>query len=165
MLNEGLLESGVSQEICFGRIVGGDQGVVGSYAVAGVRKPLPVIAGLRPIFGDRVAGEPGPAGPQPGQPTNHWDGQHGLSTTILALSYKVVRRTPGGGRTIIETFKIPVCRMIVSIKLPIVARLGIASRTVQRRVEIRELVGSACQGVRTGEGGSVDERIDGVPIR
>ena len=63
-------------------VVGDGQAGRGGDAVARVREPLPVTVGLRPVFGDGIAGETAAIGAKLGHPADDRDRYHGLRASI-----------------------------------------------------------------------------------
>src|SRR4051812_22040958 len=105
-----LLIKRVGEEVRVGGVVGDNEPTlmsagVGADAVASVCEPFPIVAGLRAVFSDRIAGEFSTARAKFGHPPNHRNCQHRFGAAVLAGSNMIVGGSTGRGGTCVETFE------------------------------------------------------------
>ena len=139
------------------RIIARDIAPGRSNPVSGIRKPLPVVAGLRPVFGDRETGQLAAIRPQTAHVPDHRDGEHGLRAAVSRIGNERVAALAGSGTGIADAFEIPVIAAIVRVGLPVVPAGVVAAVAVHGDVQVEENRGA-------GVGHPVDIRVDGVAI-
>ena len=144
------------RDVGVGRRVPGDVGAVaGAHPVAGVGVPLRVIAGLRAVLGDGVAGELAPVRAERRDVVDDRDRDHRLCMAGTGRGHEVVAALPSGAARIADALEVPVLPAIVRVQLPVVARRVVAAVPVDRHVQVGEL-----RGRRIGH--AVDVGVDGV---
>src|SRR5262249_54014526 len=130
------------------RVAGGGQD-----AVAGIREPLPVIAGLGAILLDGETGQFGSVGSQFSNPANDGKGNHRLGAGGASVGGEGVAALAGNGTGVADALEVPVVAGVIGVELPVVAGGVVAAVAVEGAVEVGELG-------RRGVGDAVDEGID-----
>ena len=134
------LNGGVVQRVGVGLIVPRDLcAVAGAAAVAGIGHPLRVVAGLRAVLGNRVAGQLGAVGAQARDPADGRNRHGRLGPGPLGVGDEVVAALACGRTGFGNALEVPVLTAIVRVDLPVVPRGVVAAVSIQRRVEIRQL--------------------------
>ena len=103
-------------------------------AIAGVGEPLPVVSGLRAVFGDGEAGELVAVAAEFRDPADHRESQHGLGVCRFRIEDESVAAFAGDGARVADAFEVPVVSAVVGIQLPVVATGVVAAVAVERTV-------------------------------
>src|SRR5262245_47859664 len=138
MLHPGLLIIRVGKGVRVARSVDDVLPIRLQNAVASVRKPLPVIAGLRSVLGYGKARQLGAVRAEPGQPADDRDGQHGLGARVPGHGEKCVAALAGDRARLADAFEIPVLPAIIGVDLPIVTCGVVAAVAIEGTVQVWE---------------------------
>jgi hypothetical protein len=139
VLHPTALERGVGRNARVVRIVAGHELAVGSDTVARVGKPLPVVAGLRPVLRDRKACELAPARAQSGDPADRGNGQHRFGIGRARSGEERIPPLAGSGAAVADALKVPVVAAVVGVRLPVVPSRVVAAVPVERAVQVVQL--------------------------
>ena len=95
MLRPALLECRVRRHVGVVGIVAGDVLAVGADAIARVGKPLPIVAGLRAVFGDGKTCELAAIGAEFSDPIDHRNRQHRLRVGSFRIDNESIATLAG----------------------------------------------------------------------
>ena len=173
MLHPALLKDRVRRHVGVVRIVARDELTVGPDAVARIGEPLPVVAALRAVLGDREPGELGSARTDLGDPLDRGNRQHRPGIRRARIGDERVAALPGRRAAVGDALVVPIVAAIVRVELPVVPRGVVSAMTVQRRVQVVQLrrrrvrhavdVGVDRTAIGGGIDGDGDRRVLGNP--
>ncbi len=158
VLDPALLECGRRPYVGVVRIVAGDELAIRPHAIARIGEPLPVVAGLRAVLGNRETGELAAIGADPGHPVDRGHRQHRLGAGRFCVRDERVAAFAGCRAPIGDALVVPVVAAVVGVQLPVVARGVVSTLPVERGVEVVQL-----GGCRVGN--AVDVGVDRTAVR
>ena len=139
VLDPSLLEGDRRRDVGVVGIVAGDVLPVGADAVAGVGVPLPVVAGLGAVLGDREAGELAAVGSQPGHPVDGRDGHRRLRARGTCAGDEGVAHLARSRARRRHALVVPVVAAVVGVQLPVRPGGVVPAVTVERHVQVAQL--------------------------